>query len=388
MSDSYASYRLRHPDGLLSFEPERLEAAARAVLSSEVYNFVAGYAGTGRTARANLGAFDRWRIVPRMLCDIDDRDLGTSLFGRRLPTPLLLAPIGVQAVVHADGELATARAAAATGVPMILSASSSFDIESVASANENGVRWFQLYWSSDDEHTASVLRRAREAGYSILVVTLDNPIIGWRPLDLDAGYSPFARGLGMQVYFSDPVFRSRLRRPPEEDLAAAVARWRYIFDGRNHGWAELALLRGLWDGPIVLKGIQHPDDALRAVDHGADGIIVSNHGGRQVDGAVASLDALPGIRDAVDGCFPVLFDSGVRTGSDILKALALGADAVLVGRPYIWGLACGGEAGVEHVIRSLLAELEITLGLVGRREVATLDRELLLDAQPRGHELS
>jgi len=377
MADSDGFYRPRRSGARLFVEPQRLEAAARNALSSEVYDFVAGGAGTGRTARANLDAFERWRIVPRMLCEVDGRDIGTSLFGRPLPTPLLLAPIGAQGVVHPDGELATARAAAATGVPMLLSASSSCDIEAVAVANGSGVRWFQLYWSNDDEHTVSVLRRARNAGFTALVVTIDNPIIGWRPLDLDSGYSPFARGLGMQVYFSDPVFRSRLDKAPEEDVPAAVAHWRRIFDGRNHSWAELSFLRQHWDGPIVLKGIQHPDDALRALDHGADGIVVSNHGGRQVDGAVASLDALPGVTDAVAGRIPVLFDSGVRTGSDVIKALALGADAVLVGRPYIWGLACGGESGVEQVIRALLQDLDITLALAGRRDVDTLDRGLL-----------
>lgn len=342
--------------------------------------YVAGAAGSGATARVNRKAFDGWRLVPRMLRDVTDRSLATTVLGTHLPTPVLLAPIGVQSIVHPDGELATARAAAELDIPMIMSTAASYSIEEVAAANGESRRWFQLYWPSDDDVCASILARARAAGFTTLLVTLDTWLLGWRPRDLDQAYLPFLRGTGLAVYFSDPAFRAGLAKPPEDDLQSALLRWLSIAIGTDKSWDRLPFLRSHWDGPIVLKGILHPDDARRAADAGMDGIVVSNHGGRQVDGAVAALDALPAIAAAVGDRLTVLFDSGIRTGADVLKALALGARAVLLGRPYVYGLAIGGQGGVRHVLRSLLADLDLTMALSGRRSPSELSPDSLARA--------
>jgi isopentenyl diphosphate isomerase/L-lactate dehydrogenase-like FMN-dependent dehydrogenase len=354
-----------------------LEQAASSALAPGVFGYVAGAAGSGATNRANLAAFERWRLVPRMLTGSTVRDLSTTVLGTVMPAPVLLAPIGVQSILHADGELATARAAASLGVPMVMSTASSYSIEDVATANGSGPRWFQLYRPNDDAVCASILDRARSAGFGVLVVTLDTWTLGWRPADLDQAYLPFIRGVGTAVSFSDPVFRAGLERAPEEDLTPAVLKWVPMFTGTDRTWDDLPFLREHWDGPIVLKGIQHVDDARRAVTAGMDGIIVSNHGGRQVDGAIGALDALPAIAAAVGDQLAVLFDSGVRGGSDVIKALALGARAVLLGRPYAYGLGLGGADGVRHVLRSVLAETDLTLGLAGHRSVHELTPDAL-----------
>jgi lactate 2-monooxygenase len=344
---------------------KRLERRARRLLSAGAYGYVAGGAGEESTVRANRRAFERWRIIPRMLRDIGVRDLRTELLGTAMPAPLMLGPIGVQSIIHPDGELATARAAAELGVPSILSTASSYTIEQVAEAMGDAPRWFQLYWPNDPELAASFLKRAEAAGFGAIVVTLDTWLLGWRPRDLEQAYLPFLKGIGVANYFSDPVFRAGLARPPEDDLQAAVGHWVAKYSDPTVTWDNLSFLREHTELPIVLKGIQHPDDARRAVDHGMDGIVVSNHGGRQVDGAIGSLDALGPIVDAVPDEFPILFDSGIRTGADAFKAIALGARAVLIGRPYAWGLAVGGQDGVRHVVRGLLAELDLTLALSG-----------------------
>jgi lactate 2-monooxygenase len=360
-----------------STDPVRLEESAAQVLEPGPFSYVAGGAGSAATVRANREAFDRWRLVPRMLTGATERDLSTTVLGTPMPAPVLLAPVGVQSIVHPEAELATARAAAALRVPMILSTASSTSIEEVAAANEAGPRWFQLYWPNDPDVCASLLGRAKKAGYTTLVVTLDTWTLAWRPTDLDQAYLPFLRGEGMAIPFSDPAFRALLDATPEQDAATAILRWLFMITGADRTWDQLPFLREHWDGPIVLKGIQHVDDARRAVAAGMDGIVVSNHGGRQVDGAVASLEVLPEIVAAVGDRIEVLFDSGVRTGADVLKALALGAKAVLLGRPYVYGLAHGGEDGVRHVLRSLLADLDLTLGLSGHRRVGELSPESL-----------
>ncbi|MCW2917282.1 MAG: Lactate 2-monooxygenase [Actinomycetia bacterium] len=356
----------------------RLEGLAEQRLSADAYGYVAGSAGAEATARANRAAFDRWRIVPRMLRDVSVRDLSVELFGTTLPTPVLLAPIGVQTILHPDGELAVARAAASLDVPMVLSTAASRTIEQVAEANGEGPRWYQLYWPKDRDMAVSFLERAKAAGYSALVVTLDTVTLAWRPRDLDSAYLPFLRGIGTANYFSDPVFQKAIGGPvTAENQTAAIMHWVANFSNPSLTWDDLAFLRQHWDGPIVLLGIQHPDDARRAVDTGMDGVVVSNHGGRQVDGAIGSLDALPGVVAAVGDQTTVLFDSGIRTGTDVVKALALGARAVLLARPYAYGLALAGEEGVRHVLRCLLAEIELTMTLAGFTRPGELTPEVL-----------
>jgi L-lactate dehydrogenase (cytochrome) len=309
----------------------RLERLAKEKLSRDAYGYVAGSAGTGDTARANREAFRRWRIVPLMLRGTASCDLTTRVLGQTLPAPVLLGPVGVMRILHPDGELAVARAAGAMDVPMVLSTAASHTMEEVAAVA--GPRWYQLYWPNDRDLAISFLARAKSAGYSALVVTLDTFLLSWRPHDLDNAYLPFLRMIGNQNYFADPVFTEKAGDNP-------LIHWASLFGNPALTWDDLAFLREHWDGPIVLKGIQHTDDARRAVDAGMDGIVVSNHGGRQVDGAIAALDALAPIAHAVGDQIDVLFDSGVRTAADVVKALAMGAKAVLLGRPYAYCGAC------------------------------------------------
>jgi len=360
--------------------PEMLEQKAREVLEPRAYDYVAGAAGGEQTARANREAFYGWRIVPRMLRDVSQRDLRVELLGRKLPAPVLLGPVGVQGIIHSDAELATARAAASLGVASVLSTLSSKPLEQVAQAGGDGPRWFQLYWTTHPELTASLLRRAEAAGYSALVVTLDTSILGWRERDLQHPYLPFLLGEGLANFFTDPVFRSLLPKPPQEDPVAAIRLWGGICSHTALTWKDLNFLRQHTRMPILLKGILHAEDAERALASGVDGLIVSNHGGRQVDGAVAALDALPAVVRAVKGRVPVLFDSGIRRGTDAVKALALGARAVLLGRLYIWGLAAGGEQGVRETLLNFLADLDLTLALSGYCCCAELNEAALARA--------
>ena len=379
MDRQHHIYRLVHTGGSLSIPVAvtELEHRAREVMSRQAWGYIAGGAGSERTMRDNLAAFDRWQIVPRMLKDVCERDTSLELFGRRIPSPVLLGPVGVQGVVHSDGDLASARAASSLGVPFILSTLSSFSIEEVAQASGNGSRWFQLYWGKDAGITASMLQRAEAAGYSALVVTLDTQMLAWRERDLENRYLPFMLGKGIANFLSDPVFRSQLAQPPETDPAAAIRHWGEVFGNTALTWSDLPWLRKNTRLPILLKGILHPDDARKALDCGMDGIIVSNHGGRQVDGAIASLDALPAIAEVVQNRVAILFDSGVRYGSDAIKALALGARAVLLGRLYLWGLAVAGEQGVRDVVANFMADFELTVGLCGVRSCSQLSLETL-----------
>jgi lactate 2-monooxygenase len=357
---------------------EALEQQAKAHLSPETWGFLADGAGSQDTLRANLAAFRRWRIVPRMLHDVAQRDLNVKLFGSSLPAPVLLAPIGAQSIVHSQAEVAVARAAASLNIPFVLSNSSSRSIEEVAQAAGNSTRWFQIYWSKDPQLNASFVQRAERAGYSAIVVTLDAAILGWRPQDLQQAYQPFAQQEGLANYFSDPVFRQGLGQAPEDNPQAAITHFFSIFSDLALTWEHLAFLRQHTRLPILLKGIVHPADALKAIEYQMDGIIVSNHGGRQLDGARAALDALADIAPAVQGRLPLLFDSGIRGGADAFKALALGAHAVLLGRPYLWGLALGGEQGVREVVLNFLAELDLTLALSGYNSLQSLDRSALV----------
>jgi isopentenyl diphosphate isomerase/L-lactate dehydrogenase-like FMN-dependent dehydrogenase len=312
-----------------------------------------------------------------MLVGTAERDLSVEVLGLRSPVPFLLAPVGVLSIVHQEAELGVARASKATGVPMILSSAASTSLEVVASELGDALRWFQLYWWSDRELAGSLVDRAREAGYGAIVVTLDTLTLGWRDRDLRNGYLPFLQGKGLAQFFSDPLFRERLDATPEEDVQTASLMALTAFPNLGLTWGDLAWLRDRTSLPILVKGVLTAEDARLALEHGVDGIVVSNHGGRQVDGAVAALDALPEVRDAVGGDATVLMDSGIRRGSDVLKALALGADAVLLGRPYVWGLAVGGAAGVEAVVRQLAAELDLTCALAGVSSVRDVDAAMV-----------
>ncbi|HVD86472.1 MAG TPA: alpha-hydroxy-acid oxidizing protein [Solirubrobacterales bacterium] len=354
-----------------------LEQRAIEKMEPRAASYVGAGAGSEDTIRANAEAFRGHRIVPRMLRDVADRDLSTTLLGTEMVAPLMLAPIGVQKIIHSDGELATARAAAAVGVPMIASTASHFALERVAEAAGDGPRWFQLYWPNDPGLARSFIERAERAGYGAIVLTVDTFIPGWKPRDLQQAWLPFLNGMGIANYFEDPVFRNALEKSPEEDQGAATGHFLGVQANPSLSWDDLEQLREMTSLPILVKGIQHAEDAREAVRRGLDGIVVSNHGGRQVDGAIASLDALPGVAEAVGGELAILFDSGVRGGADVLKALALGADAVCLGRPYIWGLALDGQAGVEAVLKMVLAELDLTMALCGLTRPDEIGPELL-----------
>jgi isopentenyl diphosphate isomerase/L-lactate dehydrogenase-like FMN-dependent dehydrogenase len=353
------------------------DRAAQEKLDSGAYGYIAGGAGAESTMRANLDAFQDWRIRPRMLTGNVARDISVDVLGLHSPAPFLLAPIGVLSIAHPDAEVAVGKASAASGVPMILSSAATNSLDEVA---ETGApRWFQLYWVNDREICASFVQRAEAAGYGAIVVTLDTLTLGWRPRDLRLAYLPFIKGEGCGQYFSDPVFLSRLDKPPSEDLLTAAATMLATFPNLGLTWDDLDWLRGQTSLPLLVKGVLTADDARRALEHGMDGVIVSNHGGRQVDGAVAALDALVEVRDALPEAV-VLMDGGIRCAADVLKAMALGADAVLLGRPYAYALAVGGQRGVEELVQNLMAEIDLTLALAGGTSVRDLNRDWLTSA--------
>lgn len=404
--------------GTLSAVPvafEELERKAKEKMSSRAYAYIAGGAGSGATMNSNRSAFDSWQIVPRMLRDVSMRDQSIELFGRRLPTPFLIAPIGVLEMVHDDADLAVARAAAQLGVPYIFSNQASFSIEACAKQMQLSPRWFQLYWSKNRELVSSFVRRAESCGCEAIVITLDTTMLGWRTRDLDAAYLPFLEGKGIAQYTSDPVF---LRMLEENETSAPEKRtinWETIrglismvnkFPGKGFipklksgkpmaavrtfistysnpstTWDDLRSLRAETKLPILLKGILHPDDARKALEYGMNGIIVSNHGGRQVDGSISTMQALPKVIEAVSAQIPVLIDSGIRSGADAFKAIALGAKAVCIGRPYVYGLTIAGERGVFEVLQNHIAEFELTMGLSGCTTVNEIDRSCLVSSK-------
>lgn len=348
-----------------------LRDAARDRLTAEAFDYLDGAAGGEHTMAANRAAFDRYRITPRMLSGHAGRELETTIAGTAMPFPVLAAPLGVLDIVHPDGELAVARACAALGMTMVLSTQSSTALEEVAAVG--GPRWYQLYWPNVPELADSLIRRADAAGYTALVVTLDTPMLGWRPRDLDRAYLPFLTGHGIANYTSDPVFRALVPAVPPSELAQAMVQtFVTVFGSLALTYDDLAQLCDRSRLPVIVKGVLHPDDARRAVDAGAAGVIVSNHGGRQVDRARGALDCLPEVVAEVGDACDVLFDSGIRSGADIAVALALGARAVLVGRPYAYGLAVAGEQGVSATLANLLGELDSTLALAGCRRPGDL----------------
>jgi lactate 2-monooxygenase len=352
-----------------------LETLAVKVLGEEARGYIASSAGDSDTMRENRRALERRRIIPRALRGVAERDLSSTIVGEHHAAPLLIAPVGVQSLAHPDGELATARAAAAMGVTYIHSQAADHSLEEVAQAAGSSSRWFQFYWVNDRDVALSLLQRAQRAGYTTLVITVDTVMLGWRPADLDRAYLPFLRGVGVRNYTTDPHFMAAIPSRARHDPIAVGEHWLKIFPHAGLTWDDFTFVREHWEGPIIVKGIQHPEDARRAVAEGAHGVVVSNHGGRQVDGGVGTADVLESIRDAVEPSVSVLFDSGVRTGTDILKVLAMGADGALVGRSFLYGLALEGQRGVEHVIRCLLAELDLSLGLSGCRSLAELSRD-------------
>ncbi len=349
------------------------EARAEELLEPGPFGYIAGGAGAEATVRANREAFERRRLRPKMLTGNATRDLSVEVLGVQSPVPFFLAPVGVLSIAHPESELAVARAAAALGIPLVLSSAASHSMEEVADALGDTPRWFQLYWVSDPDVAGSLVDRAAAAGYSAIVVTVDTLTLGWRPRDLDQAYLPFRQGEGIGQFTSDPVFLERLAVPPEEDVLVAAGTMLAMFPNLKLRWDDLAWLRDRTELPILVKGILRGDDAARAFELGVDGVVVSNHGGRQVDGSVAALDALVEVREEVGREPVVLMDSGIRGGADVVKAMALGADAVLVGRPYVYGLAVGGQEGVETVLRNLAAETDLTLALSGGSSMRQLD---------------
>ncbi|MFE3986986.1 lactate 2-monooxygenase [Nocardia tengchongensis] len=342
-----------------------LAERAQAALPPSVWSYVAGGAGDERTQNANVAAFDGWGLIPRMFVGAKERDLSVELFGSTWKAPIFMAPVGVIGLCAQDGhgDLATAKAAARTGVPMVASTLTVDPMEDVAAEFGDTPGFFQLYTPTDRDLAASLVERAERAGFQGIVVTLDTWVTGWRPRDLSTGNFPQLRGHCLANYFTDPVFRANLAKSPEEDPQTAILRWIQVF-GNPLTWADLPWLRSLTKLPLIVKGIGHPDDARRAKDLGVDGIYCSNHGGRQANGGLPALDMLPDVVAAADR-LPVLFDSGVRSGADIIKALALGASAVGIGRPYAYGLSLGGADGIVHVLRTLLAEADLIMAVDG-----------------------
>lgn len=389
---------------------EQLRTKAENSLSKEAYAYIAGSAGREATKKANRSAFDKWKIMPRMLNDVSICDTGVKLFGNHYPAPFLLAPIGVLDMAHPKADLAVAKASAQEEIPFIFSSQASVDMETCSSVMGNSPRWFQLYWSTSNELVESFVRRAESCGCEAIVLTLDTTMLGWRPRDLDLDYLPFLRGRGIAQYTSDPVFKKLMKSEigdadddPKltwesvkalinmaknypggfwsnllsEEPRRAVKTFIECYSRPSLTWDDLSFLRSLTDLPIILKGILSPNDARRAIEHSMNGIIVSNHGGRQVDGSISAIEALPAITDEIDGQIPVLMDSGIRTGADMFKAIALGADAVLLGRPYVYALSIAGAQGVQEVIQNYRADFELTMALSGCRSVGEITSQLL-----------
>jgi lactate 2-monooxygenase len=388
-----------------------LEERAKERISEKAFAYIAGGAGTESTVRRNREAFDSYKIIPRMLKNVGERDISINLFGTTLPSPFLLSPVGVLEMVDKEADLAVARAAASLNIPYIFSNQASVPMEVCAQAMGNAPHWFQLYWSKSKDLVASFVERAEKCGCTAIVVTLDTTMLGWRTRDLELAYLPFLEGKGIAQYTSDPVFQKLLDEPaapsPKRKITLqtirgliqmvnnypgtgffrklksgkpmkAVQTFTSIYTNPFTTWEDLKFLREHTKLPILLKGILHPDDAKKALDFGMDGIIISNHGGRQVDGSVSTIEMLPAIATVINGRIPILLDSGIRGGADAFKALALGATAVCIGRPYVYGLALAGEQGVREVLQNFLADFELTMGLAGCQSIREVTPEMLL----------
>lgn len=393
----------------------KLEAQAIQKMDHKAAGYIVGGAGRQETVAANRSGFAHWKIVPRMLRNVEQSDTSINLFGQNFSSPFWLCPIGVLEMVHPEADLAVAKAAAQAGIPYVFSNQASVPMETCAGAMGTAPRFFQLYWSKNRDLVASFVQRAEACGCGGIVLTLDTTLLGWRTMDLDLAYLPFMEGKGIAQYTSDPVFQQMLDAKLQDPQAAAPPRppltmqllkglissvQRYpgkgflqkLRSGRPMGavqlfvqtysnpaitWEDLAFLREHTKLPILLKGILHPDDARKALDYGMNGIVVSNHGGRQVDGAISAIEALPGVVEAVNKRVPIILDSGIRGGADVFKALALGASAVGLGRPYVYGLTLGGQQGVYEVLRHLMADFELTMRLAGCRHVGEIEQGCL-----------
>lgn len=394
---------LRGDRPVIPLEASALRALAKEKLPAKAFGYLDGSAGRAQTDKDNRMAFDQWQIIPRMLRDVSRRDTHLSLLGHTLTSPFFLCPIGVLELVHPEADLAVARACEECGVPLMISNQASYTIESITDLMISTPKFFQLYWSKSEELVSSLVSRAERSGCVAIVVTLDTTLLGWRTRDLDNAYLPFLYGMGLAQYISDPVFQHLINDTVPQDGPApkltvrllrslwemasrypgstlnnlrkqtplrAIRKFIEIYMNPALQWDDLQRLRAMTNLPVLLKGIQHPDDARKAVDYGMDGMVVSNHGGRQVDGAISSLEALQQCRKAIGDQITIVFDSGIRSGADAFKAIALGADAVGIGRPYAYALGVGGQMGVKTLIESFQAEFELTMALSGCRNIS------------------
>ncbi|MEM7436057.1 MAG: alpha-hydroxy acid oxidase [Myxococcota bacterium] len=347
-----------------------LEEIARERLSEIAWSYYSSGANDEITVRRNSEAFREIALRYRVLVDVADRNLATEVLGSRIDLPLMVAPTAFHKLAHPDGEVGTARAANVIGTAMVLSTLSTTRVEEVVAATNRDV-WFQLYVYRDRGATKSLVERVHAAGCKALVLTVDAPLLGRRERDIRKGFR-LPEGMGIENMLAEGYARVDAAEG-ESGLAAYFAN---LLDP-SLSWSDLDWLRAISPMPVLIKGIVRADDARRAVDHGTDGIVVSNHGGRQLDTSIATIEALPAIADEVGDELPLLLDGGVRRGTDVLKAIALGASAVLVGRPVLWGLAAGGQAGVEHALSLLRNEIDLAMALAGAPNVAAITADLL-----------
>jgi 4-hydroxymandelate oxidase len=350
------------------------EALARAKLEPGAFDYIAGGAGNERTLAMNVSGFDRWVLRPRVLVDMRRVDTSTTVLGQPLPAPIMLAPAAFHRLAHPEGERATARAAAATGTVFVVSTVSSISIEEIA-ASANAALWFQLYVYKDPAITRDMVARAEAAGCRALVLTVDTPMLGRRERD---ARNRFALPEGIEPANFAEMHHLVAARGAKEGQSPFAAQVEQLFDP-SLDWERVAWLKSITRLPLLLKGVVTPEDARLAVQAGVAGLIVSNHGGRQLDGAEATIMALPRVVEAVAGALPVMMDGGVRRGVHVLTALALGARAVFIGRPYLWGLAVDGEQGVRDVVELLRAELELAMALCGKPSIDSIDRSLVAE---------
>ena len=357
--------------------PNAWELMAKQQLEKGAFEYIQSGAGAEETLQANMDGLKQWKIVPRVLRDVSNVNLSSSIMGVPSPAPFALAPVGFQTIIHPEGELAAAKAAAACRIPYTVSTVSSYSMEAIAEVMGDAPRFFQLYWPNDDEIALSFVRRAEKNKFSAIFVTVDTPILGWRDQDKQNKYFPLLKGAGLGNYLNDPVFLQKANLQEKEASMQAIAEVSARLFNPGLTWENIKWLREQTDLPIVIKGIVHPEDAKLAVEFGVDGIVVSNHGGRQLDGSVSSIDALSDVCNVVKGRIQILFDGGIRRGVDIIKALALGADAVLIGRLYAYGLT-SGQAGVEEVMKQLIGELETALALTGEKSLSNITSTTLV----------